>query len=104
MLHKIKMLMIKIKNFLVNNGWLIVRSILFLLAFVNITLQILGFPSLEIDGNQLVQDMANLISGLVFINSFWTNNNFTKASQEAQLVLDKIKLENKIQKLENTNK
>lgn len=101
MLHKIKTFMIKTKDFLVNNGCLIVRSVLFLLAFVNVTLQILGFPPLNIDGNQLVQYMANTISLIVFINSFWTNNNFTKASQEAQLVLDKIKLENKIQKLEN---
>lgn len=92
---------IKAKNYLIDNSKLICNLVLFGLAFINIGLQLLGFPPLKIDGNTLPQNIADFLSGLVFIFSFWTNNNFTKSAKEAQKVLDALKEEKRINRLEN---
>lgn len=99
-MNKFKAFCSKVKQFLTENCKLILNLVLFGLAFINIALQIIGLPPLKIDGSTLPQNIADFLSGLIFIFSFWTNNNFTQSAKEAQKVLDVLKEEKRINRLE----
>ena len=78
-------------TYIKNNGRLITRLILFIAAFINVGCQLLGFTPVLNHTGEFIESLANIFSGLIFIDSFWHNNNFTVAAKEAQEVLTALK-------------
>lgn len=69
----------------------IIRTVIFIIALVNVILQMFDIKTLPID-NELVNEAVSVVFLLVgSLSAWWKNNSFTKSAIEADEYLKNIK-------------
>lgn len=87
---------------------LITRIVVSIVAIFNLLAAQFGWNPFDADESDIYLVVSTIFMIVMFVRGFWKNNNFTEAAKLAQDVLDEIKLDQKLYKLEqkkssNTN-
>lgn len=69
----------------------VVRTIMFLIVVINMTLKYMGKPLINVEESTIYQVIEYVISIIVLILSFWKNNSFSKNAIKADEYLLKLK-------------
>jgi SPP1 family holin len=69
----------------------IVRGVLMVLVLINYILTALGKNPIPVDESFIANIITILITIGTFVSSYWKNNSFTKAAQEADKRLEELR-------------
>lgn len=79
---------------------LIARTIISLIAAFNLLAANFGWSPIDADESNIYSTVSVLVAIVIWARGFWKNNNFTEAARLGQIVIDEVKLDNKMAKLE----